>query len=89
MILSLGTCLLCFLLIRARLQRLPKPIRVERRDSSIVASRAKPSFRPIDRPRRARDMAVPSKESHARGPQVAAETVAAESGLLIRSQRTA
>ena len=75
--------------MRVRFQRLPKPIRVERRDSNIVASRAKPSFRPMERPRRAMDMAVPSKDSHARGPQVAAETLAAELGLLMRSQRTA
>ena len=55
----------------------------------MVASRAKPSLRYIESPRRATDMAVPSKESHARGPQVAAETVALGSGLLMRSQRTA
>ena len=75
--------------MRVRFQRLPKPMRVERSDSRIVASRAKPSFRPMERPKRARDMAVPSKESHARGPQVAAETVDVGFGLLMRSQRTA
>lgn len=55
----------------------------------IVASRAKPSFRPMERPKRATDMAVPSKESHARGPQVAAETVEVGLGFVMRSQRTA
>ena len=64
-------------------------MRVESRDSNIVASRAKPSLRPIDRAKRATDMAVPSKESHAMGPQVAAETVEVGLGLLMRSQRTA
>ena len=87
--LSLGTRLFCFLFIRVRFQRLPKPIRVERRDSSTVASKAKPSFRTMERARRAMDIAVPSKESHARGPQVAAVTVEVGLDLLMRSQRTA
>ena len=62
---------------------------MERKDSSMVASRAKPSFWLMERARRVTDMAVPSNESHARGPQVAAETVASRCGLVMRSQRTA
>ena len=64
-------------------------MRVERRDSNIVASRAKPSFRPMERPRRAADIAVPSNDSMAKGPHVAADTVEVGLGLLMRSQRTA
>ena len=65
------------------------PMRVDRKDSSMVASRAKPSFWLMERARRVMDMAVPSNDSHARGPQVAAETVEADLGLVMRSQRTA
>ena len=64
-------------------------MREDRKDSSMVASRAKPSFWLMERARRVMDMAVPSNDSHARGPQVAAETVEAGLGLVMRSQRTA
>lgn len=43
----------------------------------------------MERAKRVRDMADPNKESHAKGPKVAAETVDVGFGLLMRSQRTA
>lgn len=70
-------------------QRLPKPIIVERMDSIIVARRAKPSEKAMERTRRAILIAIPRKCSHARGPKVLADTFAFGPGLVIRSQRTA